>query len=296
MAEDGEYEQATPEQKLNIATYFLMSSPTGEIEDVITDVKKLVNDSVVLNDDALVKILANYNTEQLTSATDPDGNSVLVTTYGQVSADLFLDPNTGRVFRFDHRKRKITEVTEQKQVLKEEIAKYRSAIATSLSSYIVANYKEGKCVTAVYGADNGTVTICVSGKNVHLGNFWTGGWRSVYSLNVGKMGATEMKANVKINVHYFEDGNVQLNTHVDKTVNITVTADEETTGKNITVAIANIESEFQSQLEEMYVNMHRTTFKSMRRFLPVNRQPMIWNLAAHSLATEVTDKEEKPKK
>jgi len=127
MAEE-EYEQATPEQKLNIATYFLMSSPSGEIEDVITDVKKLVNDPVTLNEEALVKILANYNTEQLTSAADPDGNSVLVTTYGQVSGDLFLDPNTGRVFRFDHRKRRITEVTEQKQVLKDEIAKYRSAI------------------------------------------------------------------------------------------------------------------------------------------------------------------------
>jgi len=295
MAEE-EYEQATPEQKRNIATYFLMSSPTGEVEDVITDVKKLVNDPVVLNEDALVKILANYNTEQLTSATDPDGNSVLITTYGQVAPDLFLDPNTGRVFRFDHRKRKITEVTEQKQVLKEDIAKYRSAIATSLGSYVEANYKEGKCVTAVYGADNGTVTVCISGKNVHLGNFWTGGWRGVFSLNVGKTGSTEMKANVKINVHYFEDGNVQLNTHVDKTVNITVTSDEEATGKNIAVAIAQIESEFQSQLEEMYVNMHRTTFKAMRRPLPVNRTLMIWNLAAHSIATEANEKDDKAKK
>jgi len=110
------------------------------------------------------------------------------------------------------------------------------------------------------------------------------------------MGSTEMKANVKINVHYFEDGNVQLNTHADKTINITVTSDEEATGKNIAVAIAQIESEFQSQLEEMYVNMHRTTFKQMRRFLPVNRSPMIWNLAAHSLAGEVNEKDDKAKK
>jgi len=220
----------------------------------------------------------------------------LVTTYGQVSADLFLDPNSGRVFRFDHRKRKITEITEQKQVLKDDIAKYRSAIATSLSSYIESNYKEGKCITAVYGADNGTITVCVSAKNVHLGNFWTGGWRSVFSLNVAKPGSTEMKANVKINVHYFEDGNVQLNTHVDKTTNITVTSDEDATGKNIAVAIAQIESEFQSQLEEMYVNMHRTTFKSMRRFLPVSRSPMVWSLAAHSLASEVNEKDDKAKK
>jgi capping protein alpha len=295
MAEE-EYEQATPEQKLNIATYFLMSSPTGEIEDVISDVKKLVADPAVLTEDALTKILANYNTEQLTSAADPDGAPVLITTYGQVSHDLFLDPNTGRVLRFDHRKRKITEVTEQKQVLKDDIAKYRAGIASSLGSYIEANYKEGKCVAAVYGADNGTITICISAKNVHLGNFWTGGWRSVFSLNVSKMGSTEMKANVKINVHYFEDGNVQLHTHVDKNVNITIQSDEETTGKNVAVAVAQIESEFQSQLEEMYVNMHRTTFKAMRRFLPVSRSPMVWNLAAHSLAGEVNEKDDKKPK
>jgi len=292
MADD---EQATPQQKLNIATYFLMSSPTGEIEDVVTDVKKLVNDTSVLSEDALVKILANYNTEQLTSAVDPDGKHVLITSYGQVGPDLFLDPSSGRVLRFDHRKRKITEATEQKQVLKDDIAKYRAAIASNLTSYIETNYKEGKVVVAVYGADNGTVTVCVSAKNVHLGNFWTGGWRSVFSLNVGKPGTTEMKGNVKINVHYFEDGNVQLNTHVDKNINVTVTSDEETTGKNVAAGIAQIESDFQTQLEEMYVNMHRTTFKSMRRFLPVNRQPMTWNLAAHSIAGEVTEKDAKTK-
>jgi len=288
-----EYEQATPQQKLNIATYFLMSSPTGEIEDVITDVKKLVNDSGVLSEDALMKVLANYHTEQLTSAVDPDGKPVLITTYGQVGPDLFLDPSSGRVLRFHHRKRKIVEATEQKQVLKDEIGKYRAAIASNLTSYIDANYKEGKVVVAVYGADNGTVTVCISAKNVHLGNFWTGGWRSVFSLNVSKAGSVEMKGNVKINVHYFEDGNVQLNTHVDKSVNVTVQADEEATGKNVAVAIAAMESDFQTQLEEMYVNMHRTTFKSMRRFLPVNRQPMVWNLAAHSIAGEVNEKDPK---
>jgi len=117
----------------------------------------------------------------------------------------------------------------------------------------------------------------------------------VFSLNVGKTGTTEMKGNVKINVHYFEDGNVQLNTHVDKAINVTVTSDEETTGKNVAAGIAQIESDFQTQLEEMYVNMHRTTFKSMRRFLPVSRQPMVWNLAAHSIAGEVTEKDAKTK-
>jgi capping protein alpha len=295
MADDAP--ECSPQQKLSIATYFLLSSPTGEIEDVLTDVKKLVSDPSVLTEDALTKILATYNTEQLTTSVDPDGKPVMVSSYGQVSQDLFLDPSTSRVLRFDHRRRKVTEVTEQKQVLRDDIARYRTSIATSLGSYIEANYKEGKCVLAVYGADNGIITVCISAKNVHLGNFWSGGWRSVFSFNVAKAGSVEMKGNIKVNVHYFEEGNVQLHTHVDKTVNVTITSDEEATGKNVAVAIAQVESEFQSNLEEMYVNMHRTTFKAMRRFLPVSRQPMVWNLAAHSIAGEVQDKEgdKKPK-
>ena len=68
--------------------------------------------------------------------------------------------------------------------------------------------------------------------------------------------------------------------------------DEESTGKEIAKALNRIESDFQVQLliqreccdcsqlfgvtqnnmEEMYVNMHRTTFKAMRRFLPISRQ------------------------
>jgi len=88
-------------------------------------------------------------------------------------------------------------------------------------------------------------------------------------------------------VHYFEDGNVQLHTNYDKSQSITV-GDAAETGTEISKALNKIESEFQSNLEEMYVNMHRTTFKSMRRFLPITRQPMTWSSAAHSFASEVT--------
>lgn len=48
MAE--EYEEASPEQKVNIATYFIMSSPTGEVDDVIkgTLLVRLFEDAVTL--------------------------------------------------------------------------------------------------------------------------------------------------------------------------------------------------------------------------------------------------------
>jgi len=64
--------------------------------------------------------------------------------------------------------------------------------------------------------------------------------------------------------------------------------DAATTAKNIVAAIDKFESEFHGNLEELYVNMHSTTFKAMRRFLPITGVPMNWNPNVHSLANEVT--------
>lgn len=42
-----EYEQASPEQKVNIANYFIQASPINEVKFVCDDVAKLVNDDKV---------------------------------------------------------------------------------------------------------------------------------------------------------------------------------------------------------------------------------------------------------
>jgi len=279
---------ASASSKLNIATYFIMSSPPGEVDDVVTDVIKLVDDSAAVGDDTINAILRDYNTEQLVWGPDIDEKTpIMVSAHGAVAGDEYVDPNSGRVLKFDHRRRKFTEATDKKQTLPGPIAAYRASIQKAVDHYVATSFKAGKAIGAVYGGDTGALTICVSAKNVNLSNFWSGSWRSVYHLNVAKKGATEFKGNVKVQVHYFEDGNVQLHTNYDRATPLTVSSEEET-GKEVGKALQRIESDFQSNLEGMYVNMHHTTFKSMRRFLPINKQPMTWSAAAHSLAGEVT--------
>jgi capping protein alpha len=179
-----------------------------------------------------------------------------------------------------------TEETDKRQVLESSVEKYRAAISAAIETYIAEGYKPGKVVHAVYGADNGQITIALSAKNINLGNYWTGSWRSVYTINVSKHGSSDLKGSVKIQVHYFEDGNVQLHSTIDKTVSVSI-GNEDNTAKEISKAINGFETDFQNNLEEMYVNMHRNTFKAMRRFLPINRMKMVWSSAAHSLAQEV---------
>lgn len=251
-----------------------------------TDVQKLVNDPSVLTPDALTAILREYNTEQMIAAPDLQGKPVLVTKYGQVGPDLYLDPNTQRVLRFDHNKRAFVEETDKKQQLSANIDSHRSAIHSALSHYVSESFKRDKATLAVYGADDGSITIAISARNVNLANYWTGSWRSTYTLTLSGGSSAELKGSVTVAVHYFEDGNVQL--HSTQHTTHAITSDgAEAVAKRVAEVVSKFESEYQSALEEMYVNMHRTTFKAMRRLLPVNRQKFVWNAASHSLATEM---------
>jgi capping protein alpha len=92
---------------------------------------------------------------------------------------------------------------------------------------------------------------------------------------------------VKVSVHYFEDGNVQLHSACELSASVLVDQPD-SLARKVADAVSKFESEYQGALEEMYVNMHRTTFRAMRRLLPVNRQKFVWDAAAHSLAQQVS--------
>jgi len=281
-------EGASAESKLNIANYFIMNAPVGEVAEVVNDVTKLVSDSSVLSENAINRIMHDYNVEHMTSAPGPDGYPLLTTQYGKVDQDHFVDPTTGKVIRFDHRKQKFLEVSEKKGIhLDDKINRYRNHTQKALDQYIETTYKQGKSCGLVYGSDNGRLTVCISAKNMNLSNYWTGGWRALYTISVSANGQSELKGSVKLNVHYFEDGNVQLHSTFEKQANVNVQG-EEATSNEIVKAIAKIEGDFQSQLEEMYVNMPGSIFKSMRRFYPITRQPMTWNINAHTLANDIS--------
>jgi len=279
----------TAEQKLQIATYFVMSSPTGELSDVAKDVTKLVQDPATLTDDALTKIIKEYNHEQMAfgpTPGKPDGTMAMVSTYGLTADGKYYNPQLNATLTFDHKQQKFTGSGDGKVVGDPAINKYRAATQKALDSYLDNSYKAGKVCGVVYVSE-GRLVICVSAKNVHLGNFWTGGWRSCYNIDP-KVGSAELKGTIKVGVHYFEDGNVQLHANMEQAAKLNITAKEDESGGAIVAAVAKLENDFHAHLEEMYVKMHTTTFKSMRRFFTLQREPMKWNVAAHQMAAEVT--------
>jgi len=231
----------------------------------------------------------NSNLEQYTSAFVPgEDKKAIVCSHGQVSDVEYVYPSTGEILNFDHISREFTSKSDKKQA-ESKYEPYRAAIEKQLAVYLDDIYKPNKATAAVYstpdsGPDPGKINMVISASNTKISPYWTGGWISNWSIDVSNDGETvEFEGDIKLHVHYFEDGNVQLHAAINKKIPVEIKKDPTDTAKKIVNVIRLMEANYQKELEDMYVNMHRVTFKEMRRFLPINRKPMEWNIYKHGV-------------
>ena len=113
-----------------------------------------------------------------------------------------------------------------------------------------------------------TFTLAIVGNRYNPANFWTGRWRSLYTVDLER-GTVE--GTIALQTHYFEAGNVQLATR--KAIHIDGTA----TAKDAVKRIGAAEKAYQLALNEAYADMTERSFKELRRALPVHKQKIDWN-------------------
>ncbi|KAF9352599.1 F-actin-capping protein [Mortierella sp. AD094] len=267
---------ATVEEKIKIASGFLKAAPPGEINDVFNDVRGLVGDDELL-DGGILNALEEYNTEELATA--------IVSKHGQIENDLFLHPKTNKVFKLDHFRQIASDPVDH--TVDEEIEELRKTVEKDTEEYVADRYAEG--VSAVYGS-NGVITIAVVHNKYSPSNFWNGRWRSVWTLNTA---TSEVKGALKCKVHYYEDGNVQLETskEIEEKLNKSSSDPPKVISKAFLELIAASELKYQTALNESYHDLAESTFNGLRRALPYTRTKLDWNkILTYRIGAELASK------
>mmetsp|Transcript_24929 Transcript_24929/g.40374 ORF Transcript_24929/g.40374 Transcript_24929/m.40374 type:complete len:292 (+) Transcript_24929:79-954(+) len=289
-------EEYTTEQKAKLARHFLYVTPHGEVKDVVKDLKKVVQPSSIISDAWLNESMTEYNKRKFEIAIG-DNSKVICCPQAEVAPNKYLHPEKKLVCLIDPVTQKITQESDASHLVGSgQNEEYRKAMSAKLKEYLAGFYEDGstpnsvvKGVGSVFVSNQGQIAIVISYKNLNQSNHWTGGWQSEWTLNVSSQGNTKVEGRIRINVHYYEDGNVQLNSTFNESGDVTV-SDPASTAKNVMDKIAVLETDFQKNLDEFYVKMHDSTFKKMRRFYPVTGQKLDWKARVHSLIAEAASK------
>lgn len=288
MAADGD-DFVTDQERVRIVSDFILHSPPGEFNEVFNDVRVLLNNDSLLKEGAS-GAFAQYNKDQLTPVrlrVDDTDYQTLITDHNELGGGRFFDPRAKRSFKYDHLRK---EASEYEPYEPDRVAEpWRAALDEELSAYVAGHYKHGASLVVGRALENGAVSLvaCIEDHQFQPKNYWNGRWRSVWSLTVGGGGPAELRGVLRVQVHYYEDGNVQLVS--SKEVRSPLVANGEVaTAKEFVKQLWDAEDTYQTAIDNNYKTMSDTTFKALRRLLPVTRSKIDWTrLVSYTIGKEL---------
>jgi len=280
------------DERIQVASAFVLQSPPGEINDVLNDVRVIVNDDDIL-EDGLLPALREYNLAQFTLVDVPDADHQTIVSDAARLQDSdeeeerFLDPRSKTSFRFDHLRLEASDPRpEELDPVSEPL---RAALESVALSYLAAHYADG--VAAIFASQPPNhFTVQIVSNKYNPSNYWSGRWRSQYDIDLAE--SKTIQGKVLVHVHYYEQGNVQLETSHDVSIPIppaVVNASPSGAANKILALIEAEETRLQASLNVAYHDMSEKAFKGLRRALPLTRQKIDWDkVTGYKLGAELT--------
>lgn len=259
-------------QRVSAAASFIVQSPPGEINDIISDLRTIVDDDEALQD-GIQSSLEEYNKEQFVCVAVPGKeHQVIVSNAGLIpESGRFLDPRSKTSFVFDHLA--LTASDPEAVEPDAESEPFRSALEESTLKYLADYFQDGVGSVFTSTSQANAYIIQIVANKYNPQNFWSGRWRSEYIVDLDK---GEISGKVLVNVHYYEQGNVQLQTTYTPTLTLPPSLTPSSAPKILAI-IAEKEGEHERALSDAYADLGEKSFKSLRRALPLTRQKLDWD-------------------
>ncbi|KHG19136.1 hypothetical protein F383_00236 [Gossypium arboreum] len=298
MAEEEETE-LSDDQKKGIAKWFLVNAPAGEIQYVSRDLKLVLNNDDVYNE-AASEAFPVYNKCHLISLKMPGGfGDVLVTSYGELQDNEYLDPKTAQVAIVDHVKQACTKVrpATDEELPSAYVEEYRCALEAEILKYVAEAYPKGSCsVYCTNGKDveepgsDFDLVVVIAAARLSPQNFCNGSWRTIWNIEFkDDIQKLELNGKLQVGAHYFEEGNVQLDTK-HECRDSTMFQSPDDTAISVANLIRRHETAYMASLEESYFKLSDNTFKDLRRKLPITRTLFPWRSTRQfSLKREISE-------
>lgn len=263
--------------------YFIKASPVGELNLVLADVMNIVDKELFEHAD-IKQAVREYFESHRQQIKLPDGQNALVnemwrqnpieaTDDAKAEEFVYFDQKLNVKFSFDPNTLQATvQGTESDfpEQLDAEWATYKAAVNEEVESYVDKAYKSGTTRASLCFNQAGNLQIDISCINLNLKHFWGGEWQSQWIVDIQ---ASTMHGSIRVNNHYFENGNVQFNL-VKKFEPVPLKSSD---GAGICQTINELESKYQLSVEDVLENMKEGMFKRMRRFVPVTGQKFDWD-------------------
>lgn len=233
----------------------------------------------MLGDDLnLNEAIAQYHKDNYAAVEISEGHKFLLSNIGCVGESEFVDAKSGNSYKVDFEKLCATLFEEYNENQSSINNEERRKAETDFENYVNERYPAGLC--AVY-LKNKQLTVILCSTKYNPKNFWNGRWKSTFNINLDRK---TFEGFINIHVHYYEDGNVQMElnkNHKDNFENFS----------ELTKHALKLENEIQNGINQVYDELGECTFKSLRRQLPMTKTKIDWNkIFAYKLGNEIYHK------
>eukprot|EP01083_Nonionella_stella_P048576 129755_1 len=287
--------ECTLNQKIKIVQHFIRSCPHGEIPPFINDIKHVARD--VWTDGVLFKTMTKRNKQkfELVTVSINDTNTYLLCCpQAEIEPNEYIHPQYNRQYLIHPITHKVVFLRISNVTVPSLYQEYRSVLNDKLCQYLSDKYGKHKQRTIGTGYvyhnpdKDSAFDVVISYKNVPRMFYWSNGWQSEWTFSIEpNVGTITLEGRVRINVHHYEDGNVQLNLTFAETVAVNVAdvyiQNVRSISDAIVLKIEETEDKWTSRLEQYYMDAQRMLKQLRLLRTRLVRSRMDWRKGVHIL-------------